>query len=127
MGLAGNRPGTGGSEDLAAQVLLSLALKEAVPKHDLYSHPMFSTPRFMPFRSADWPLVSPFLNPITHASFETVAPEMEPFFLRLTDSGKNRVLGSVQFEVKNRRGARVRRLHGPRQIPRAAEVRGSSG
>jgi hypothetical protein len=79
--LVGNPPWTGDSEDLAAQVLLSLALKEAVPKHDLYSHPMFSTLRFMPFRPADWSLASPILNPITYASFEMVAPEMEPFFL----------------------------------------------
>jgi hypothetical protein len=80
LGLGGNRPWTGDSEDLAAQVLLYLALKEAVPKHDLYSHPMFSTPRFLPFRPTDWPLASPILNPITYVSFETVAPEMEPFF-----------------------------------------------
>jgi hypothetical protein len=79
--LAGKPLWTGDSEDLAAQVHLCLTLKEAVPKHDLYSHPMFSTLRSMPFRPADWPLASPFLNPITYASFEMVAPEMEPFFL----------------------------------------------
>ena len=42
---------------------------------------MFSTLRSMPFRPADRSLASPFLNPITYASFEMVAPEMEPFFL----------------------------------------------
>jgi hypothetical protein len=81
LGLAGKRPWTGVPKDLAAQVHLSLTLKEAVPKHDLYSHPMFSTLRSLPFRPADWSLASPFLNPITYASFEMVAPEMEPFFL----------------------------------------------
>jgi hypothetical protein len=80
MGLPGNRPGTGDSEDLAAQVHLFLALKEAVPKHDLYSHPLFSTLHHKPFRLAERPLASPFLNPITYASFEMVAPAMEPFF-----------------------------------------------
>ena len=81
LGLAGKRPWTGVPKDLAAQVHLSLTLKEAVPKHDLYSHPMFSTLRSLPFRPADWSLASPFLNPITYASFEMVAPEMGPFFL----------------------------------------------
>src|SRR5271154_5802165 len=61
MGLAGNRLWVGEVTDLAAQVLLSLALKEAVPKHDLYSHPMFSTLHFKPFRLAERPLASPFL------------------------------------------------------------------
>jgi hypothetical protein len=70
MGLAGKPLWTGDSVDLAAQVLLFLALKEAVPKHDLYSHPMFSTLRSLPVRPADWSLVSPFLNPITYVSFE---------------------------------------------------------
>ncbi len=84
MDLAANQPGTGEVKDLAAQMLLSLALKEAVPKHDLYSHPLFSTLQFKPFRLAERPLASPFLNPITDASFEKVAPDMEPFFLCLT-------------------------------------------
>jgi hypothetical protein len=81
MGLAGKPLWAGDSEDLAGQVHLPLTLKEAVPKHDLYSHPMFSTLRSLPFRPADWSLASPFLNPITYASFEMVAPAMEPFFL----------------------------------------------
>ncbi len=42
---------------------------------------MFSTLRSLPFRPADWSLASPFLNPITYASFEMVAPETGPFFL----------------------------------------------
>jgi hypothetical protein len=82
MGLAGMRPGAGGLEDLAAQMLLSLALKEAVPKHDLYSHPMFSTLHFKPFRLADRPLASPFLNPITYVSFEGWLQKWSHFFLR---------------------------------------------
>jgi hypothetical protein len=65
-----NRPGTGDSEDLAAQMLLCLVLKEAVPKHDLYSHPLYSTLHDKPFRLAERSHASPFLNPITHASFE---------------------------------------------------------
>jgi hypothetical protein len=67
---------------LAGEMLLSLTLKEAVPKHDLYSHPMFSTLHFKPFRLADRPLASPFLNPITYVSFEGWLQKWSHFFLR---------------------------------------------
>jgi hypothetical protein len=81
LGLAGKRPWTGVPKDLAAQVHLSLTLKEAVPKHDLYSHPMFSTLRSLPFRPADWSLASPFLNPITYVSFERWLQQWSHFSL----------------------------------------------
>jgi hypothetical protein len=60
-------------------MLLCLTIKEAVPKNDLYPHPLLSTLHFMPFRLADRSLASPFLNPIPMPLLN-VAPEMEPFF-----------------------------------------------